>query len=87
MADLHGIQDALLTSDFNKREIWPLEMDVVAPPEVLRNRDILLCKSSLLVHQVKRMGPSCLGVDSLYPEGLVEDFYTERSMSITHEVE
>lgn len=80
-ADLHGIQDALLTSDFNEREVWPVEMDVVPPSKVFRNRDILLCDSGLLVHQVKRVGPSCFGVDSLYPEGLFEDCCIERSMS------
>lgn len=80
-ADLHGIQYALLTSDLHKREIWPLEMDVVPPSEVFLNGDILLCLPSLLVHQIKCVGPSCVLVYPLYPEGLFEDCYPERLMS------
>lgn len=86
-AELHGIHHALLTSDFNKREIWIIEMDVVAPFEVLLNRDILLGFSSCLVHQVKLKGLSCVGVDSVYLEDLIADFYTEGQCLVTQEVQ
>lgn len=86
-ADLHGIQDTLLTSDFNEREIRPLEIDVVPPSEVLRNGDVFLYLPSLLVRHIKCVGPSCVLVDPLYPEGLVKDCYTERSISGHYEVE